>query len=91
MTYIDQLTLCLNSTSNTVNAVNSIDILSIEKAITIQSNKLITTFTTYDTVIDLLPQMKSVSQSKNSSFYSVKHDDISFNSHLPSAPASIKS
>jgi hypothetical protein len=91
MTYIDQLTLCLNSTSNTVNAVNSIDILSIEKAITIQSNKLITTFTTYDTVIDLLPQMKSVSQSKNSSFYSVKHDDISFNSHLPSSRPSITS
>ena len=90
MTYIDQLTLCLNTTTNTTaNAVNSIDILSIEKAITIQSNKLITTFTTYDTVIDLLPQMKTFSQSKNSSFYSVKHDDISFNSHLPSTRPSI--
>ena len=90
MTYIDQLTLCLNTTTNnTANAVNSIDILSIEKAITIQSNKLITTFTTYDTVIDLLPQMKTFSQSKNSSFYSVKHDDISFNSHLPSTRPSI--
>ena len=85
MTYIDQLTTCLNS-ANT-NAVNSIDILSIEKAIIVQSDKLMTAFAAYDTVIELLP-VKSCSQSKNSSFCSAKND-MSFNSHLPSSRPSI--
>ena len=85
MNYIEQLTLCINNNNN--NAISSIEVLSIEKAIVIQSNKLITTFTTYDNVIELLP-VKAMSQSKNSSFYSNKND-VSFNSHLPSSRPSI--